>query len=184
MILGSGQALNLVVDRAGAPGDYLYRNFVATPPGVGNYAMWGLFRVGPRATDVVALTDYKRDSGGATLVGYATPDLRTRRYAPEVTLVGRPEHVPVDQTTGRFQIALKEAPATVTARSPNGGEASAALPPTAPAAPAALAARAPVSGAQAEAFTGAVQEHQHRMDLQAQKYLLPRFVGRRPPPPP
>ena len=52
VILGSSHALNLVVDQAGVPGDYLYRNFIASP---GNYAMWGVFRVGPRASDVLAL---------------------------------------------------------------------------------------------------------------------------------
>ena len=86
VVLGSSHALNLVVDHAGAQGDYLYRNFIASP---GNYAMWGLFRVGPPATDVLALTSYQRASGGATLAGYVTPDMRTQHFAAQVTLVGR-----------------------------------------------------------------------------------------------
>jgi hypothetical protein len=174
VILGYSHALNLVVDRAGVPGDYLYRNFIMG----GDFAMWGLFRVGPPATDVLALTGYDRDSGGATLSGYVTPDLQTQRYAPEVALVGRPDRVPVDQTTGRFQITLKDAPATVTARSANGGEASAALPPAVPAAPApaALAARALPSGAQPEAVARLAQERQERMNFHVRKYL-PRRVG-------
>jgi hypothetical protein len=178
VLLGYSHALNLVVDRAGVPGDYLYRNFIAG----GDYAMWGLFRVGPPATDALALTAYDRDSGGATLSGYVTPDLHTQRYAAEVALIGRPDHIPVDQTTGRFQITLRDAPATVTARSANGGEASVALPPEVPAAPAALAARAPPTGARPEAVVRVVHDQQRRMNLQIQKYL-PRFTGRRPSPP-
>jgi hypothetical protein len=181
VILGYSHALNLVVDRAGAPGDYLYRNFIATP---GNYAMWGVFRVGPPATDVVALTAYQRDGGsGARLSGYVTPDLRTQRYAPQVAVTGRrePVPVPVDQTTGRFQIVLKDAPATVTARSPNGGEASAALPPAVPPAPVALAAPAPPSAAQTEAVAQTVQARQQQQNLLVQKFL-PRIVGQRRPP--
>lgn len=179
VILGSSHALNLVVDRAGVPGDYLYRNFIASP---GNYAMWGLFRVGPQATDVLALTAYERDSGGAMLSGYVTPDLRTQRYAPQVVLVGRPDRAPVDQTTGRFQFALKDAPATVTARSANGGEASAALPTAVPAVPAALAAvKAPPAGAHTAAVAQAVQARQQQ-NLLVKKYL-PRIIGQRAPPP-
>jgi hypothetical protein len=177
-ILGTSHAVNLAVDRAGAPGDYLYRDFVAdlpTFPPLPNNAMWGLFRVGPPATDVMALTAYYRDSSGATLSGYVTPDLRTRRYAIEVALVGRPERVPVDQTTGRFQITLKDAPETVTARSANGGAASAALPPAVPAALA--AAKAPPPGAQPE--TQVVRRYRVPQSL-AQKYM-PRMVGRRAP---
>jgi hypothetical protein len=154
VILGSGHALNLVVNRAGAPGDYLYRNFIADSPAfppLPNNAMWGVFRVGPQATDVLALTAYDRDSGGSTLSGYVTPDLRTERYASQVELVGRPDRAPVDQATGRFQFALKDAPATVTARSPNGGEASATLPPSAPKAAVEIAKALP-SGAEPEAI--------------------------------
>jgi hypothetical protein len=170
VILGSSHALNLVIDHAGVPGDYLYRNFIASP---GNYAMWGVFRVGPRASDVLALTEYERTSGSsATLSGYVTPDLQTRRYAVQVSLVGRPERAPVDQATGRFQIALTNAPPTVRARSTNGGEATAALPPTAPAV-AALAVRplAQASPAQSQ-----------KEGLLVKKFL-PRFVGRRAAPP-
>ncbi|MBV8455917.1 MAG: hypothetical protein JO122_04815, partial [Acetobacteraceae bacterium] len=158
MILGSSHALNLVIDRAGAPGDYLYRNFIADF--IENEAMWGVFRVGPQAADVLALTAYERDDGGATLSGYVTPDLRTEHYAAQVELVGRPDRAPVDQTTGRFQFALKDAPATVTARSPNGGEASAALPPLAPTTAVVLAAQSPPSRAQPEAIAQAFQRYQ------------------------
>jgi hypothetical protein len=172
VILGSSHALNLVVDQAGAPGDYLYRNFIASPL---NYAMWGLFRVGPRASDVLALTEYQRgSSGGATLTGYVTPDLRTQRYAARVKLVGRLESAPVDSTNGRFQIALKNAPATVTARSANGGEASAALPPAGPAVAAAAA--------RPQALAQAAPEQLERERLLAKKFL-PRFVGKRAPSP-
>jgi hypothetical protein len=129
VILDSSHALNLVVDHAGAPGDYLYRSFVASP---GNYAMWGLFRVGPPAADVLVLTTYQRTaSPGGALSGYVTPDLRTGRYATEVRLVGRPDRAPVDQRTGAFRFALANAPVTVTVQSANGGQASAALPPIA-----------------------------------------------------
>ncbi|MGO9997419.1 MAG: hypothetical protein ACLPKW_06685 [Acetobacteraceae bacterium] len=180
-ILGSGHALNLVIDRAGVPGDYLYRNFIASQgPALvtpGSYAMWGLFRVGPQASDVLALTAYERSGAGAMLSGYVTPDLLTQRYAPQVTLVGRPDSAPVDQATGRFQITLTDAPATVTARSANGGEASAALPPAVPAAPAALAAIAPPSGAQPEAVAQAVRARQLQI-LKVRKYM-PRIVGQR-----
>jgi hypothetical protein len=179
VILGSSHALNLVVDHAGVPGDYLYRNFIASP---GNYAMWGLFRVGPQATDVLVLTAYERDGSGAMLSGYVTPDLQTQRYAPQVALVGRPDRVPVDQTTGRFQFVLKDAPATVTARSDNGGEGSAALPTVVPAAPAALeAVKAPPAGAPAAAVAQAVQARQQQ-NLLVKKYL-PRIIGQRAPPP-
>ncbi len=172
VILGSSHALNLVVDQAGVPGDYLYRNFIASP---GNYAMWGVFRVGPRASDVVALTEYQRGSGGgATLTGYVTPDLRTQRYAARVALVGRLESAPVDPATGRFQMALKNAPAMVTARSANGGEASAALPPAGPAV-AALAARR-------QAIAQAAPPQLEREGLLVKKFL-PRFIGKRAPTP-
>jgi hypothetical protein len=172
VILGSSHALNLVVEQAGVPGDYLYRNFIASP---GNYAMWGVFRVGPRASDVVALTEYQRGSGGgATLTGYVTPDLRTQRYAARVALVGRLESAPVDPATGRFQMALKNAPAMVTARSANGGEASAALPPAAPAV-AALAARR-------QALAQAAPPQLEREGLLVKKFL-PRFIGKRAPTP-
>ncbi len=171
VILGSSHALNLVVDQAGVPGDYLYRNFIASP---GNYAMWGVFRVGPGASDVLALTEYQGVSGGgATLAGYVTPDLRTQRYAARVALVGRLESAPVDPATGRFQIALKNAPATITARSVNGGEASAALPPAAPAV-AALAARRQVVRASPPQL--------EQEGLLVRKFL-PRFIGKRAPSP-
>jgi hypothetical protein len=172
VILGSSHTLNLVVDQAGVPGDYLYRNFIASPS---NYAMWGLFRVGPRASDVLALTEYQRVSGGgATLTGYVTPDLRTQRYAARVALVGRLESAPVDPATGRFQIALKSAPEMVTARSANGGgEASAALPPAAPAV-AALAARRQIVRA---------APPQLAQESLLVKKFLPRFIGKRAPPP-
>jgi hypothetical protein len=172
VILGSSHALNLVVEQAGVPGDYLYRNFIASP---GNYAMWGVFRVGPRASDVLALTEYQRASGGgATLAGYVTPDLRTQRYAARVALVGRLESAPVDPATGRFQIAVKNAPAMVTARSANGGEAAAALPPAAPAV-AALAVRAP-----AVVRPSPPQLEQEGLLV---KKFLPRFIGKRAAPP-
>lgn len=132
---------------------------------------------GPQASDVLALTAYERSGAGAMLSGYVTPDLLTQRYAPQVTLVGRPDSAPVDQATGRFQITLTDAPATVTARSANGGEASAALPPAVPAAPAALAAIAPPSGAQPEAVAQAVRARQLQI-LKVRKYM-PRIVGQR-----
>ena len=81
VILGSNHALNLVVDQVGVPGDYLYRNFIASP---GNYAMWGVFRVGPRASDVLALTEYQGVSGGggdACRVCDARPSQATVRSA-------------------------------------------------------------------------------------------------------
>jgi hypothetical protein len=135
--------------------------------------MWGVFRVGPQASDVLALTEYERTSGGsATLAGYVTPDLRTRRYATQVSLVGRLERAPVDQATGRFRIALTNAPATVNARSANGGQASAALPPAAPAV-AALAARPPVLASPPQS---------QKEGLLVKKFL-PRFIGRRAAPP-
>ena len=172
VILGSNHALNLVVNQAGVSGDYLYRNFIASP---GNYAMWGVFRVGPRASDVLALTEYQRvNGGGATLTGYVTPDLRTQRYAARVALVGRLESAPVDPATGRFQIALKNAPEMVMARSANGGEASAALPPA-----------APVVTAQAvrpQALVRAAPPQLQQEGLPVKKFL-PRFVGKRAPPP-
>jgi hypothetical protein len=170
VILGSSHALNLVVDNSGVPGDYLYRNFIASPA---NYAMWGVFRVGPPAADVVALTTYQGSIGGnATLAGYVTPDLRTRRYAAQVTLVGLSNRAPVDQATGRFQLALTNAPATVTVRSANGGQAFAALPPP-PVVALAGTPAPPVSAATLQA----------RLDQQnlLVKKFLPRAVAQRPP---
>jgi hypothetical protein len=109
VILGSSQALNLVIDRAGAPGDYLYRNLIATP---GNYAMWGLFRVGPPAADVLIVTTYQRTSpAGALVSGYVTPDLRTHHYASSVQRVGGADRATVDQATGAFQLTLTDQPA-------------------------------------------------------------------------
>jgi hypothetical protein len=174
VILGPSHALNLVIDRASVPGDYLYRNYIATQ---GNYAMWGVFRVGPRATDVLALTGYERNSGGATLSGYVTPDLRTQRYAAKVALLGRPDVAPVDPSTGRFQIVLADAPATVTARSTNGGEASAALAPAVAATPAAVAAVRAPAGARGGAVSQGTQTQQKQSVL-LKKYL-PRSVGQR-----
>jgi manganese oxidase len=181
-ILESSHVLNLIVDRAGAPGDYLYRNFIADLPSfppLPNNAMWGVFRVGPQATDVLALTAYERNSVGAMLSGYVTPDLRTERYASEVRLVGRPDRASVDQTTGRFQFALKDAPDTVTARSSNGGEASTALAPAGPAVAAAVTEKAVPSPAQPEAVAQATRRYQVLLSL-GQKYRA-RMVGRHTP---
>ncbi|MGB8841008.1 MAG: hypothetical protein WCC64_08030 [Aliidongia sp.] len=134
-ILGPSHELNLVVDKAGVEGDYLYRNFIVTP---GNYAMWGVFRVGPPASDVVVLTDYQLgDSGKVVLNGYVTKDLQTRAYAHNVALTDPPCagfecQASVNQETGAFSFAAMApslASAKVTVRSDNGGEARAALPP-------------------------------------------------------
>jgi manganese oxidase len=175
-ILGSSHALNLVIDHAGAPGDHLYRNFIASP--TFNYAMWGLFRVGPPATDVVVVTAYQpTSSGGATVSGYVTTDLRTRHYAMGVQLVGRVDHAPVDQATGAFQLALADQPQSVTVRSANGGEASATLPPVAPAVAATPLATARIARALAAPARSARLE---QIANQTAKYF-PRPVNQRPP---
>ena len=177
-ILGSSHALNLVIDHAGAPGDHLYRNFIASP--TFNYAMWGLFRVGPPATDVVVVTAYQpTSSGGAMVSGYVTTDMRTRHYAMGVQLVGRADHASVDQATGAFQLALADQPQSVTVRSANGGEASATLPPVAPAVaatPLATARIARAPGVPAAARSPRLEQ----IANQTAKYF-PRPVNQRPP---
>jgi hypothetical protein len=176
MFLDSSQALNLVVDRAGAPGDHLYRNFIASP---GNYAQWGLFRVGPKADDVLVLTAYQRTTSEASsLTGYVTPDLRTGRYASDVRLIGRPDRAAVDQATGAFRFALADAPATVTVRSENGAQATAALPP-AVAVPRVPRPPAPQVPPVASAPGGVGATHLERMQSKAAKYL-PRPVNQQP----
>jgi hypothetical protein len=177
-ILGSSHALNLVIEHAGAPGDHLYRNFIASP--TFNYAMWGLFRVGPPATDVVVVTAYQpTSSGGATVSGYVTTDMRTRHYAMGVQLVGRADHASVDQATGAFQLALADQPQSVTVRSANGGEASATLPTVAPAVaatPLATARIARAPGVPAAARSPRLEQ----IANQTAKYF-PRPVNQRPP---
>jgi hypothetical protein len=43
IVLGSSHAVNLVVDHSGMPGEYLYRNFIATPGdfAMGAFSAWG-----------------------------------------------------------------------------------------------------------------------------------------------
>jgi manganese oxidase len=133
-ILGPEHALNLVIDSAGGsartPGDYLYRNYIATP---GDYSMWGLFRVGPAAKDVLVLKSYERaGNGGAVLAGYVTATGAGGGYATSIRLSGTGAPVitaPVNPADGSFKVALATAPAALTARSSNGGTATAALPP-------------------------------------------------------
>jgi hypothetical protein len=138
VILDSSHALNLVVDHAGAPGDYLFRNFIASPR---DYAMWGLFRVGPPAPDVLVLTTYKRTSPTAAAIsGYVTPDLKTGKYASDVQLIGLPVRIPVDPATGAFRATVPNPPPSLIVRSGNGAVASASL---APPPPTALQAAAP-----------------------------------------
>jgi manganese oxidase len=140
-ILGPEHALNLIIDSAGGsygtPGDYLYRNFIATigfatnPPSY-DYAMWGLFRVGPPARDVVVLKSYQATAnGGAVLTGYVTATDAAGGYAPTVRLVGPgapTTTATVDPANGSFTLTLASALPSVTAKSAYGGEASAALP--------------------------------------------------------
>jgi len=138
-ILGTAHALNLVIDHAGGsagtPGDYLYRNFVAVTAGSLSYSMWGLFRVGPPADDVVVLKSYDRQtSGGATVSGYVTATSGAGGYAKTVQLLDRGALLAVaqvDPADGHFSQVLAKAAAIVTARStaPRGGEATAALAP-------------------------------------------------------
>jgi hypothetical protein len=139
--LGPAHALNIVVDSAGGsertPGDYLYRNFIATPNnGIPDYASWGLFRVGSPASDVLVLTSYQMcpdgspTAGSACLTGYVTATTADGGYAATVTVAGQPAAA-VNTKDGSFQLALPKAPAEVTAHSSNGGEAKAALPPLA-----------------------------------------------------
>jgi hypothetical protein len=130
--LGPEHALNLVVDSAGGsdrtPGDYLYRDYIST----GDYSMWGLFRVGPPARDVLVLTSYATGTGGAVLTGYVSATSAAGGYAATVAVSGSglpAQSVPVNATDGSFTVTLASAPASVTARSANGGEATAALPP-------------------------------------------------------
>ena len=177
-IIGSSHALNLVIDHAGAPGDHLYRNFIASP--TFNYAMWGLFRVGPPATDVVVVTAYEpTSSGGAVVSGYVTPDMRSRHYAMGVQLVGRVDHASVDQATGAFQLALADQPKSVTVQSANGGEASTTLLPIAPAAAPTPSAAARI--ARAPAVPGAARSARlEQIANQTAKYF-PRPVNQRPP---
>jgi len=133
-ILGPAHALNLIVDSAGGsygtPGDYLYRNYIVT---FADYSMWGLFRVGPAAKDVVVVKSYGTTAnGGAVLTGYVTATTPTGGYATTVGLTGPGAPAiaaQVNPADGSFTLTLATAPASVTARSSNGGEASAALPP-------------------------------------------------------
>jgi hypothetical protein len=177
VVLGTSHTLNLVVAHAGVPGDYLYRNFVdnlGSFPDTESYAMWGLLRVGPRASDVLVLTSYQRDSGGgAVLSGYVTPDMQTQHYATQVAVVGGTDKATVDPSTGRFQITLKDQPAIVTVRSTNGGQASAALP-----AAAAVVAMVRAAPSNAEAVA-ATQARRQRHNLLVTKYL-PRRIAQRP----
>jgi hypothetical protein len=127
--LGPVHALNLVVDSAGGadatPGDYLYHDFIATP---GDYSMWGLFRVEPRAKDVVVVKTYDRDQGdgGAVLTGYVTAISAAGGYAATVT--GGGASAAVDPADGHFKLALAAASPSVTVSSANGGQAVAMLP--------------------------------------------------------
>jgi hypothetical protein len=145
----------------------------------GNYAQWGLFRIGPKADDVVILTAYQRTTSQASsLTGYVTPDLRTGRYAREVELVGRPDRAAVDQATGAFHFALADAPATVTVRSENGAQATAALPPAVPV-PRVARPLAPQVPPIASAPGGVGATHVERMQSKAAKFL-PRQVNQPP----
>jgi hypothetical protein len=155
--------------------------------------------VGPPTTDVLALTSYDRDSsGGASLSGYVTLNTRTRSFAKQVSvaLAGRPDRVlvsvPVDPATGVFHVTLKDAPASVTVRSVNGGAATTSLPTLA----------RPLVSAETAAITSAPGGHPPAQEAQpatpdaatetdhikleqlrdkAAKFL-PRDVGRRPAP--
>ena len=139
-ILGPAHALNLVVDQAGGnartPGDYLYRNYIATlgdtKTNPSDYSSWGLFRVGPQAKDVVVLTSYFGTSQSATLTGYVTAVAPRGGYAPEVDLTaagGGTTTVKVNPQNGSFSTVLSPAPALLTARSVYGSRALAALVP-------------------------------------------------------
>ena len=155
-ILGPAHALNLIIDSAGGsygtPGDYLYRNYITTN------SMWGVFRVGPAAKDVVVLKSYGPSGGGAVLTGYVTATSPVGGYAQTVTLTGSgaaPTIAQVNPADGSFTATLATAPALVTARSANGGEATAGLPPVPPTlltANAVAAAPAPAATAQLKAL--------------------------------
>jgi hypothetical protein len=110
--------------------------------------MWGLFRVGPAAKDVVVLKSYGQTGGGAVLTGYVTATSPAGGYAQTVTLTGSgapPAIAQVNPADGSFTATLATAPALVTARSANGGEATAGLPPTLLTANAVAAAPAPAA---------------------------------------